>query len=267
MWKAPGNPVRMLSMLRMMEGATMVAGHMRYSTHGNPANNINNHPHPCDGGWIVHNGVVHNYRQLLSDYRLVMNSNCDSEVIGLLAEASAEATAMGRLLSAVEQTDGNLAVLGLWNRKRQLVAIRRGNPLHIAENERGYYMASLAAGMPVPAAEVKIVGDNTAVRFTQRGVMVDIEADTVRPMAAPARAKIAKGTAPAEAAKASLFEFSDDELDAMVRTTPAAPVSKGPPLAGGKLGSRPGGLAKYARPNNHRGVRANGEVDDTYRGG
>lgn len=260
MWKAPGNPVRMLGMLRMMGEATMVVGHMRYSTHGNPANNINNHPHPCDGGWIVHNGVVHNYARLVSDYRLVMNSQCDSEVIGLLAEASAEPTAMARLLSAVEQTsEGPLAVMGLWNRRRQLVAIRRGNPLHIVENEDGYYLASLAQGMPGPAKDVKIFADNSAVRFTQRGAVIDIESDTVR-MAAPRKPK------------ASLFEMTDEELDAMVRAAPNPEKI----LPGVKYGSRvqpvkaraAGANLRGARPfAAGRGVADDGTVGDDYRGG
>jgi hypothetical protein len=50
--------------------------------------NINNHPHPADGGWIVHNGVVRNYERLVRDRRLCPVSECDSEVLGLLIERS-----------------------------------------------------------------------------------------------------------------------------------------------------------------------------------
>jgi hypothetical protein len=43
---------------RWLADARMLIGHLRFATHGKPEENINNHPHPADGGWIVHNGVV-----------------------------------------------------------------------------------------------------------------------------------------------------------------------------------------------------------------
>jgi glucosamine 6-phosphate synthetase-like amidotransferase/phosphosugar isomerase protein len=98
---------------------------------------------------------------------------------------------MGRVLGAVEQVSGAsaLTVMGLWPRNRQLVAIRRGNPLHIAEVEVGYYMASLAAGLPLPMDQIMVFKDGSAVRFTQRGAVVDIETDTVRPAVVVAEVK------------------------------------------------------------------------------
>jgi glucosamine 6-phosphate synthetase-like amidotransferase/phosphosugar isomerase protein len=180
MWKAPGNPVRLLGMVGMMQGATMVVGHVRFATHGRPADNITNHPHPCDGGWIVHNGVVGNYARLVSDFRLVPVSECDSEVIGMLAERSEEKTHMGRMVSAVEQLAGRGAVvLGLWNRPRKLVAVRAGNPLHLAETDGGYYMGSVNGGFP-EETDVFAVQDHTAICFTCRGIATDVERDVVK---------------------------------------------------------------------------------------
>jgi glucosamine 6-phosphate synthetase-like amidotransferase/phosphosugar isomerase protein len=180
-WKAPGNPLKMLGMLKQLADATMVVGHLRYATHGNPSDNITNHPHACDSGWIVHNGVISNHRSLISRYRLCPVSECDSEVIGLLAERSDEKTQMGRLISSVELCEGGgLTVGGLWTRRRQLVMIRRGNPLHISETSAGWYMGSLAGGLPGKPSEIKAFKDQSAVRFTQRGISVDIEKDSVR---------------------------------------------------------------------------------------
>ena len=52
--RQPGRP-------RRCRGATIVVGHCRWATHGAPADNRNNHPHPAGRGWLVHNGVVHNH--------------------------------------------------------------------------------------------------------------------------------------------------------------------------------------------------------------
>ena len=72
----------------MARNARMLVGHCRWATHGDPRNNLNNHPHPADGGWIVHNGVVHNHEDLRRRVRPLAVTECDSEVLGLLIEAS-----------------------------------------------------------------------------------------------------------------------------------------------------------------------------------
>jgi hypothetical protein len=43
-----------LGLLQMAADARMLIGHCRWATQGDPADNINNHPHAADGGWIVH---------------------------------------------------------------------------------------------------------------------------------------------------------------------------------------------------------------------
>ena len=67
MFKQTGKITSNLGLLRMMKNARIIVGHCRYATHGAPENNLNNHPHPADGGWIVHNGVVSNHEELAAD--------------------------------------------------------------------------------------------------------------------------------------------------------------------------------------------------------
>lgn len=278
-WKAPGNPMKMLGMLKQMRDATMVIGHLRYSTHGDPKNNINNHPHPCDGGWIVHNGVIHNERSLISKYRLNPVSECDSEVIGLLAEKSEETTAMGRLISAVDLTGhSDLTVMGLWNRKRQLVAIRRGNPLHITEVDDGFYIGSLKAGLP---GTVNVIKDYSAVRFTQRGIMVDIERDEVaRPQLAKWPAVTSPGTAGGQTSFVSLESEEQSEFERMqlaemeelsrdIPSTLAAPKASKTSADDKWWHHKPGSrkAPQKASEGGPTGVNADGTVTGEYRGG
>lgn len=125
---------------------------------------INNHPHPSDGGWIVHNGTIHNHRFLVSSHGLAPSSECDSEVAGLLIE-ELNGTIRERVRKTVNLCDGPLAIAGLWARPQRLVIARRGKPLHFGVTEECCYFASLAGVLPNP----KRCLNNTVRTLTQSG--------------------------------------------------------------------------------------------------
>lgn len=100
MYKQVGKITDGLGLLSMARDATMLIGHCRYATHGSPENNLNNHPHPSDGGWIVHNGVIQNYRNIIDQHDLHPITECDSEVLGMLVE-QLEGTRLERCVGAV----------------------------------------------------------------------------------------------------------------------------------------------------------------------
>jgi glucosamine 6-phosphate synthetase-like amidotransferase/phosphosugar isomerase protein len=173
MYKQAGRISQNLGLLSLARDARMLIGHCRYATQGTPANNANNHPHPADGGWIIHNGQIPHYRQLLEAFDLWPVSDCDSEVLGLLIEESRgslfrRCREAARLASPTAEA-GTLfgrsmpfAMLGLWARPARLVAIRKGNPLHASRVREGQYLASLAEGLPGAAHAVP---DGAAVLF------------------------------------------------------------------------------------------------------
>ena len=132
-------------------GAQIIIGHCRYATHGDPADNRNNHPHPAGGGWIVHNGVVRNHEALIDAHVLQPSTECDSEVLGLLI-AKGAGPLSARTAHAVELADGPLALLGLW--PDRLVMARRGNPLNFGWTADGYYFGSLTRELPGKPFEV-----------------------------------------------------------------------------------------------------------------
>jgi glucosamine--fructose-6-phosphate aminotransferase (isomerizing) len=146
-FKQQGRISRSLDLLAMAVDARMLIGHTRYATHGDPENNSNNHPHPVDGGWLVHNGVIRNYRQLLTQWSMHPVSDCDSESLALLIE-QLPGTLVERCQDAVNLTEGVLAMAAIWRSPQRLVAIRRGNPLALGQDDGGWYFGSFARGLP-----------------------------------------------------------------------------------------------------------------------
>jgi glucosamine 6-phosphate synthetase-like amidotransferase/phosphosugar isomerase protein len=146
-FKRPGAASQNLNDLDQCRGATVVVGHCRYATHGDPRDNRNNHPHPAGRGFLVHNGVVHNHTELVRRYRLRQQTECDSEVLGLLIGHIPGALGM-RAARVAAAAEGRLAILGIWRDPARLLIVRNGNPLCFGETDGGYYFGSLPVGLP-----------------------------------------------------------------------------------------------------------------------
>jgi len=160
MYKQRGRITHNLGLLTMLADARMVIGHTRYATAGNPADNQNNHPHPCDGGWMVHNGVVAGHLDIAERLGLHPVTDCDSEVLAMLI-ADGRGKLKARCLGAAAVAEPmNLVMLGLWKPGR-LVAVRKGNPLHLSRDTEGTYLASLADGL----ADPKVMGNDKALEW------------------------------------------------------------------------------------------------------
>lgn len=157
-YKAAGPIGENLGAIDIAGDARMLIGHCRYATRGNPAELINNHPHPCDGGWVVHNGTVFNAEDLAWEYDLQPTSACDSEVISQLIETF-DGPLLARAAAAAEALEGPAVVMGLWARPARLLVVRRGKPLHVEYDCSGnVYFASL----PYTLHDPERLRDNTA---------------------------------------------------------------------------------------------------------
>jgi glucosamine--fructose-6-phosphate aminotransferase (isomerizing) len=158
-FKRPGPATAHLGDLDPCRGAAAMIGHCRWATHGRPEDNRNNHPHPAGRGWFVHNGVVTNHESLVRTFRLAPQTECDSEVLGLLMARFPGALGY-RAARTAEVADGRLAILGLWRKPARLLIVRNGNPLCFGETAGGVYFGSLPEGLPgkVTAITEKYVG-------------------------------------------------------------------------------------------------------------
>jgi len=175
-FKRPGPATANLGDLDQCRGATVLVGHCRWATHGAPGKNRNNHPHPAGRGWLVHNGVVANHAELARRYRLRPQTECDSEVLGLLMARFPGALTV-RAARTGKAAQGTLAMLGVWRRPARLLVVRRGKPLLFGETGAGFYFASLRGGLP---GRVLAVADGHAGLLTYDARGLRHEAHSIR---------------------------------------------------------------------------------------
>lgn len=170
-FKATGKITDHAGILELAHDAQFLIGHCRYATHGAPENNLNNHPHPVDGGWFVHNGVISDHGQLVADHDLHPVTACDSETLGLLIE-NGEGRLRKRCIEAVQYASGSpLVFLGVWSRPGRLIALRSGNPLSMGLCKGRVYLGSLQEALPGKVVQVK---DNSGVDFAD-GLLKDFK--------------------------------------------------------------------------------------------
>lgn len=148
-YKRPGAFRDNLHVLNAVQSARVVICHLRKTTQGHHKDNINNHPHVCDAGWFIHNGVISNYPQILSEWGLLASTECDSEVLGLLTGKFNESHVIQwkRAIEQVDRTD-QLAIMAVYDRPARLVVGRRGKDLTWHKASEGLYFASLGGGFP-----------------------------------------------------------------------------------------------------------------------
>ncbi|MEC9485789.1 MAG: glutamine--fructose-6-phosphate transaminase (isomerizing) [Candidatus Izemoplasma sp.] len=122
-------------------------GHTRWATHGIP-NYANSHPHYSNGSrfFIVHNGVIENYKELTASYLQgsVFASDTDTEVIAHLIERFASkmsvSEAIRKTMSLLEGSYA-LAIIDRDN-PHKLYAAKNKSPLLIGLSQHGIVVAS-----------------------------------------------------------------------------------------------------------------------------
>jgi glucosamine 6-phosphate synthetase-like amidotransferase/phosphosugar isomerase protein len=147
--KQPGPFFRATDELRRAKGARLLVAHLRAVSWGTAWDNDNNHPHPCLGGWLVHNGTIPMHHWHAAVYGVPRHDN-DSRVLAGLVELAPETGTPAKLAWALSEVAGGApqAVLGIWRQPNRIVAARSGNPLHWCRHQGGLWMASLAEHLP-----------------------------------------------------------------------------------------------------------------------
>ena len=169
---------------RMPEGSTGL-GHTRWATHGRPTSR-NAHPHSdCTGKYfVVHNGIVENYRDLkkrLMESGHEFTSDTDTEVIAHLVEERRD-WGLGlreAVAKSLDELEGAFSVgVMAADEPGKIIAARLGNGggLVVGHGQEGMYLAS---DLPAIAAHTReavylrtgemAVMDAYGVRYFDRG--------------------------------------------------------------------------------------------------
>lgn len=125
-------------------------GHTRWATHGEPSQR-NAHPHTAGDIYLVHNGIIENYKELraeLKHHRFM--SDTDSEVLAALVESFYEqnATLEMAVIQALQLVEGTYGIAVMSARQPdEIVVARKGSPLIIGVGEGETLVASDASAL------------------------------------------------------------------------------------------------------------------------
>jgi glutamine---fructose-6-phosphate transaminase (isomerizing) len=125
-------------------------GHTRWATHGEPSQ-ANAHPHQAGDIYLVHNGIIENYKELketLKNHKFA--SQTDTEVLVALIDSFYDETTelVDAVTQALQLVVGTYGIAVVSNRKSgEIVVARSGSPLIIGVGDDEVYIASDASAL------------------------------------------------------------------------------------------------------------------------
>lgn len=159
-------------------------GHTRWATHGEPSES-NAHPHRSGDIFLVHNGIIENYKDLRIGLNHVFTSETDSEVLAALidsfyAEGVKLEVAVAKALELVVGTYG-IAVISVREPEKIIVA-RSGSPLIVGVDENQVLIASDVAALVGYVSQAIYLNDGEMAICTLEGVdLQDLHATQLSP--------------------------------------------------------------------------------------
>jgi glucosamine--fructose-6-phosphate aminotransferase (isomerizing) len=158
---------------RQTLGDTIGIGHTRWATHGEPSE-INAHPHKAGDIYLVHNGIIENYKEIkaeLKGHKFI--SQTDTEVLAALINSFYDANtelvdAVAQALKLVVGTYG-IAVVSARN-PDEIVVARSGSPLIIGVGDNETYIASDASALIGYTTQAIYLNDGEMAICNRNGV-------------------------------------------------------------------------------------------------
>lgn len=149
-------------------------GHTRWATHGEPSEK-NAHPHQSGTIYLVHNGIIENYKELkeqLKDHRF--KSDTDSEVLAALIDSfydNGKHTLTDAVVQALKLVQGTYGIAVVTtDHPDEIVVARSGSPLVIGVGNHETLIASDASAL---------VGHTKKAIYLNDGEVATIKDDSI----------------------------------------------------------------------------------------
>ena len=151
-------------------------GHTRWATHGEPSE-INAHPHRAGEIYLVHNGIIENYKELKATLKThEFKSQTDTEVLAALIESFYQdgkhplVNAVVQALKLVKGTYG-IAVVST-KAPDEIVVARSGSPLVIGIGHDETLIASDASALVGHTKQAIYLNDGEVAHVTKDSVEI-----------------------------------------------------------------------------------------------
>ena len=119
-------------------------GHTRLKTHGDQNLDENNQPIVSEKIALVHNGILVNYKELISDFNLQTNSQLDSEIISILINRNVEKLGLlNSLKFAINEFSGEVSIAGTYNNgERYFLYTNTGSIYYLKNKSKVIFFSS-----------------------------------------------------------------------------------------------------------------------------
>ena len=164
--------------------ATCGIGHTRWATHGG-VTDVNAHPHRVGKVVLIHNGIIENYRQIVTEYGLAdqLVSETDSEVVAALLNKFYEGDPVKAIKKTVKVLSGAFALCIMFQDIPDTIyAIRNVSPMVATSCERGSVIASDLTALIEFSKEYFVVPEYHILTLKKDGIEIqDLKGNKVTP--------------------------------------------------------------------------------------
>lgn len=159
-------------------------GHTRWATHGGVCDE-NAHPHQFGTVTLIHNGIIENYRELVTAYKLEgqLKSETDSEIAAAVINHFYKGDPYEALRKATLKLKGTFAFAVMFaDIPGAIFAVRNVSPIVIAYSEQGALLSSDVTALSHYTSRYFVLPEYHVAKLTAEGVeLYDQPGEAVEP--------------------------------------------------------------------------------------
>jgi glutamine---fructose-6-phosphate transaminase (isomerizing) len=151
-------------------------GHTRWATHGEPSE-TNAHPHHVGDIYLVHNGIIENYKELKRELKKYdFQSETDSEVLAALIDTfyrDGKYSLTDAVVQALKLVQGTYGIAVMSDKNpNEIVVARAGSPLVIGVGHNETLIASDASALLGHTKQAIYLNDGEVATVTKNSVEI-----------------------------------------------------------------------------------------------